>query len=301
MPRHLLITPSRHFPISFFRCQPCLFHTSRLFRVNGVVNHYEILGLEPSASLTDVKKSVASICYPRTRHRPMVILKVSYCADCSPRNFYALSKKHHPDHNPDDANAAERFVEISEAYAVLGNPSKREKYDREIWRTVTRTSDNGPRGSYSSSAPYGARPASGLSKRRTQFRGPPPSFYRNGAWGQHGAKRRQEAGPTTSAHRGAASDSFTTGAQFGGFGPSGSLDGFDHDVPHFDRQGHIRTQEQQDQRRVRRADEETVDYVNGGSMLLNFFFVSGILAVASLAPGVFVSRKNSRKSDADPQ
>lgn len=223
-----------------------------------------------------------------------------HCADWSPRNFYALSKKHHPDHNPDDAHAAERFVEISEAYAVLGNPPKREKYDRETWRTGTGTLHDARRGSYSSSASYGARPASGLSKRRTQFRGPPPSFYRNGAWGQHGAKRQREADSMTSAHMSAASDPVTTGAPLrGGFGPAGSPDGLDYDVPHFNRKGHIRTQEQQDQRRVRRAGGEAVDYGNEGSILLNFFFISGILAVACLAPAIFVKRKNARESDTD--
>lgn len=213
------------------------------------------------------------------------------------RNFYALSKKHHPDHHPNDTQAVERFVKISEAYAILGNPSKREQYDLETPRTGSGPSQNTPRGSYSSSAPYGARPANGLSKRRTQFRGPPPSFYRNGAWGQHGARRQRQADSTASAHASAASDSAAAGASSGGgFGPAGSPDNLDHDVPHFDRQGHIRTQEQQDQRRVRRVGEEAIDYVHGGSVLLNFFFVSGILAVACLVPAVFTKRKNTRQS-----
>lgn len=206
------------------------------------------------------------------------------------RSFYALSKKHHPDHNPNDIHAAERFVKISEAYAILGNPPKREKYDRESQGTA---SNSAPKGSYSSSAPYGARPASGLSKRRTQFRGPPPSFYRHGAWGLHGAKRQQQADSTATGHAAAASGLGASTA--GGFGPAGSPDGLDNDVPHFDRQGHIRTQEQQDQRRVRRAGEQAIDYVYGGSIFLNFVFISGILVVACLIPVVFVNRKSGRR------
>ncbi|KAL8833689.1 MAG: hypothetical protein Q9170_004134 [Blastenia crenularia] len=200
--------------------------------------------------------------------------------------------RHHPDHNPNDSHAAERFVKISEAYAILGSPSEREKYDRETQTSSSRRSQNAPRGSHSSSAPYGARPASGLSKRRTHFRGPPPSFYRNGGWGQHGAKRQQSAEapefaqtskPFRSAHEGASSG--------GGFGPAGSPEGLDYDVPHFDREGHIRTQEQQDQRRGRRVGDETVDYGHGGSILFNFIFVSGILAVTVLIPTVFVRHR----------
>lgn len=206
------------------------------------------------------------------------------------RSFYALSRKHHPDHNPNDTHAAKRFVKISEAYATLGNPPKREKYDRETQRTA---SNNAPRGSYSSSAPYGARPASGLSKRRTQFRGPPPSFYRHGAWGSHGAKRQQQADATASEHVAAASRLGASTA--GGFGPAGSPDWWGNDVPHFDRQAHIRTQEQQDQRRVRRAGEAAIDYVHGGSILLNFVFISGILAVACLIPAILVNRKGERR------
>ncbi|KAL8938850.1 MAG: hypothetical protein Q9211_003016 [Gyalolechia sp. 1 TL-2023] len=215
------------------------------------------------------------------------------------RSFYTLSKKHHPDRNPDDKHAAERFVKVTEAYAILGNPPKREEYDRETQRTATEHWRNAPKGSYSSSAPHGSRPASGLSKRRTQFRGPPPSFYRNGGWGQHRVKRQQPADATASAHADAASRSGSAGATRGGFGPAGSPEGFDYDVPHFDRDGHMRRQEQQDHRRGRRVGEETVDYSNGGSMLLNFLIVSGILAVTVFIPTVFVRRRQSHRKNDD--
>ncbi len=40
-----------------------------------------------------------------------------------------LAKKNHPDANPDDPAAEERFKRISDAYDILGNPEKREQYD----------------------------------------------------------------------------------------------------------------------------------------------------------------------------
>ena len=40
-----------------------------------------------------------------------------------------LAKKYHPDRNPDDAAAAEKFKEIGEAYAVLSDSKEREQYD----------------------------------------------------------------------------------------------------------------------------------------------------------------------------
>ena len=41
------------------------------------------------------------------------------------KQYRRLAKKHHPDANPNDAKAGERFKEISEAYTVLGDPEKR--------------------------------------------------------------------------------------------------------------------------------------------------------------------------------
>lgn len=44
--------------------------------------------------------------------------------------YRRLAMKYHPDRNPDDAHAEERFKEASEAYEVLSDSQKREVYDR---------------------------------------------------------------------------------------------------------------------------------------------------------------------------
>lgn len=44
--------------------------------------------------------------------------------------FRSLARKYHPDANPDDPTAEEKFKKISEAYEVLGDPTKRAKYDQ---------------------------------------------------------------------------------------------------------------------------------------------------------------------------
>lgn len=64
-------------------------------------DYYEVLGLQKGASDNDIKKA-----------------------------FRTMAMKYHPDKNPGDKVAEEKFKEINEAYAVLSDPEKKEKYDR---------------------------------------------------------------------------------------------------------------------------------------------------------------------------
>lgn len=50
-------------------------------------------------------------------------------ADDVKRSFRRLARQYHPDANPDDSSAEQRFKELSEAYEVLSDPDKRGKYD----------------------------------------------------------------------------------------------------------------------------------------------------------------------------
>jgi molecular chaperone DnaJ len=50
--------------------------------------------------------------------------------DVIKRSYRKLAMKYHPDRNPGDAEAETRFKECAEAYEVLSNPDKRQRYDR---------------------------------------------------------------------------------------------------------------------------------------------------------------------------
>lgn len=51
-------------------------------------------------------------------------------ADTLKKAYRQLAKKYHPDVNPGDKEAEAKFKEASEAYAVLSDPEKRQKYDQ---------------------------------------------------------------------------------------------------------------------------------------------------------------------------
>lgn len=151
-------------------------------------------------------------------------------------------------------------MRISEAYAILSVPAKRQAYDRDTLRLSQHNHPHhhnhhrAPGSSYHSTNPAGGRPATGLSRRRGAFQGPPPSFFRSGGWGAHGAKRRAAhedstgtGGSTTNAHAHAHAhhhreEAGAGAGTMGGMGPGQDpLKHAGREVPHFDRAGHERT------------------------------------------------------------
>lgn len=64
-------------------------------------DYYEILGVDRGATQEELKKA-----------------------------YRKIAIKYHPDKNPDDPSAEDKFKEAAEAYEVLNNPEKRQRYDR---------------------------------------------------------------------------------------------------------------------------------------------------------------------------
>ncbi len=70
-------------------------------------NYYEILNVAKDASAEDIKRS-----------------------------YRRLARQYHPDLNPDNKVAEEKFKDISEAYRILSDPTKRSQYDQygDFWQ-----------------------------------------------------------------------------------------------------------------------------------------------------------------------
>ena len=96
-------------------------------------------------------------------------VKKAATADEIRKAFRKLARKHHPDVNPGDKKAEEKFKEISEANEVLSDEKKRKVYDQFGFYSDSidaATADAASRGGYGPGGggrgrPAGARPSAG--------------------------------------------------------------------------------------------------------------------------------------------
>ncbi|KAI8883515.1 DnaJ-domain-containing protein [Backusella circina FSU 941] len=91
------------------------FH-STFCRSKRAKDHYDVLGIHKRADKRTIKS-----------------------------HYYKLSKKYHPDLNPNNKEAHEKFIQVNEAYAVLGNEASKRTYDAQL-------DDHDPSSSISSKA-----------------------------------------------------------------------------------------------------------------------------------------------------
>jgi len=87
----------------------------------GFKDYYAILGVPRTASQEEIKRA-----------------------------YRKLARQYHPDLNPGNKAAEERFKEIQEAYEVLSNPETRAKYDQlgAHWKNYERMAQEGPAGGF---------------------------------------------------------------------------------------------------------------------------------------------------------
>ncbi len=76
-------------------------------------------------------------------------------ADEIKKAYRKLARVHHPDANPDDPKAEERFKEISHAHDVLSDPQKRQEYDAQLAFGGRRPPNGGPAGGGGAGAGFG--------------------------------------------------------------------------------------------------------------------------------------------------
>jgi molecular chaperone DnaJ len=95
---------------------------------------YAVLGVDRKASADEIKKA-----------------------------YRKLARKYHPDRNPDDTKAEERFKEVQAAYDILADPDKRKQYDRGGIFFGTGGRAGGPAGAGAGTGGFGGFDAGGFS------------------------------------------------------------------------------------------------------------------------------------------
>jgi DnaJ-class molecular chaperone len=90
-------------------------------------NYYDVLGITRSATERDIRQA-----------------------------YRKLARQHHPDVNPGDPLAEERFKEINEAYSVLSDPENRQKYDKygDQWERADEIEEARSRSRYRSGSDF---------------------------------------------------------------------------------------------------------------------------------------------------
>ena len=91
-------------------------------------------------TMSTISSWAAIVWPPQTQQRPIPLAKRDYyeilgvvrnVGEGELKSAYRkLALEHHPDRNPGDPEAEDKFKEASEAYAILSNAEKRQRYDR---------------------------------------------------------------------------------------------------------------------------------------------------------------------------
>lgn len=95
-------------------------------------DYYEILGVNKNSSIEEIKKA-----------------------------YRKLVKKYHPDKNPNNKSAEEKFKDVQEAYDILSDPKKRSEYDG-ICEAAERGFRFDNSGNFFSGEPFGSRRSSSI-------------------------------------------------------------------------------------------------------------------------------------------